>query len=411
MFVDTSKYGTGLNYFYTARQALQAGEKYYDDVSKYEDEESNIFGRSYNYAIGALTLGGFRKMYAGLTGKEHKLFSKDTFVHDSIIGSKNKPGGGIFGGRVTPFIQKAAFGYLAFGYDDGWDIALNAAYIGAWKYLEHRDKAYGLSAYDRFMAGAAETYRGSHGSEVMDAIIRKPRMKQIRRYMASKRQRVKWGAARYGKKGAERMREARSRYYEARKQALKNIADMKVGLVGDKVVPKDVNIGRAYEKLKQKELLQIVKERERFGNMKRWRNDDGEKLKRRFERIEKALYPDAGETQHIYTKANLMKLKDIDNVKDLIKSRGVNMLKGVGGGLMALAPVIGLGLYKAGEKTFEAINYGVNRLEEVAALDFGEGFVPLSGAAQSERERALQAIADASLNARTGFGNEAALLH
>ena len=65
-------------------------------------------------------------------------------------------------------------------------------------------------------------------------------------------------------------------------------------------------------------------------------------------------------------------------------------------------------IYSAAKEGFD---YSTNKLRELHMTDFGRGFSASNMAAQSERQKAVQAIQSANMNARAFLGQEAQFLH
>jgi len=99
--------------------------------------------------------------------------------------------------------------------------------------------------------------------------------------------------------------------------------------------------------------------------------------------------------------------------KPAVRQLGKGIAKGgrLLGATGAIMATVGVLAAPAIARGFRAFNRGVDRLTEGQYLDFGAGSVPLAGAAISERQRALQAMSNANMNARGAMGREAALYH
>lgn len=76
-------------------------------------------------------------------------------------------------------------------------------------------------------------------------------------------------------------------------------------------------------------------------------------------------------------------------------------------GIGGVAAVAGYGAFKVAETAFDTFQKGLNLAQNSSRLDFGDGMAFNSGEAMSERQRALQAMANSNMNARSFLGEEA----
>lgn len=79
----------------------------------------------------------------------------------------------------------------------------------------------------------------------------------------------------------------------------------------------------------------------------------------------------------------------------------------VAAGAAGVAALVGYGTYKVAESAFDTFQKGLNLAQNASRLDFGDGMAFNSGEAMTERQRALQAMANSNMNARSFMGNEA----
>lgn len=80
-------------------------------------------------------------------------------------------------------------------------------------------------------------------------------------------------------------------------------------------------------------------------------------------------------------------------------------------GAAGVAALVGYGTYKVAEAAYDTFQKGLNLAQNSSRLDFGDGMAFNSGEAMTERQRALQAMANSNMNARSFMGNEAQFFH
>jgi len=76
-------------------------------------------------------------------------------------------------------------------------------------------------------------------------------------------------------------------------------------------------------------------------------------------------------------------------------------------GAAGVAALAGYAGFKIAEASLEAFQKGLNIAQNASRLDFGDGMAFNSGEAMTERQRALSAMANSNMNARSFMGSEA----
>ena len=110
------------------------------------------------------------------------------------------------------------------------------------------------------------------------------------------------------------------------------------------------------------------------------------------------------------TVAATSQIRDYSNRLTLSRAPMARILKGVG--TAALALQVAGSVAKAGyDFALETAQRGASTIHQMSRQEFGGGSVIFNSQMATERQRAMQAIGNAQMNARSLMGNEAAYNH
>jgi hypothetical protein len=439
---------TGINYFYTGRHLFEAADNYYTDQQQYE--ESNIIDRAKNLAV----LRGARQGVRKLWGRTNERFlSKETFIPHDLRGGK------MFKGGKTSFGSRLFLGYALFGMDTPSDLAANVGLQIGMQLMESKHSSYisgdlarrniksgmarkeavaGAMRYESNYQGLARRIKNSSAfsflkekgivlpSDIQEATPTSPLKSEeaIRRintktiynpiYKTTKvtnGERITPGTVKGRNRPVRGMNEQVTSVRATSRALRKKVESRRWGRdvttiesvkTHDRFIKtRETRAGQGGRYSSTSREVSNVKFKTKSPMVIDYMEEKLAKLNSHGERVALLKEYQEGDRMWLGIKA-FGKSRALPGVKYAAKAGATAGLLGITAGYFA-APAI-----KAG---FDTFNRGLTAAIAASQLDFGSGFVELPGEANSERERALGRIRDASMNARNHFGSEGSMYH
>jgi len=425
MLLDQSKTSGGINLFYAGRNAADLGEEYYRQQQ--ELEGSTGIQRATQTGFAAFGLHSYRNLKSGSTN------------YSRSLGQALTPGRG--------FTSGLGVGYMLFGGDDPLEDTAQALGTGAIfkiagnRNLIGRGKKYGANVIDAFtndisygqakMAnspGLSKFYKNDFGYN--NANLKSLAIKPINfDYRTS----TTTGVTPYISNSKRSPYKYSQSNYNTNKGQIGQMFSLK------RKMSLSPPINKAQRLAMQSEMLNLSRSSQ--VNLQMGAINRPGKLSRNLKRTpwleetmaRKGLFPSTNISAGInaYTKGG-GKQRSVQQILTLANNIGqrakkdrtiFNQMKRYFGnkpslagpglkpkvlsGAAGVAALVGYGTYKVAEAAFDTFQKGLNLAQNSSRLDFGDGMAFNSGEAMSERQRALQAMANSNMNARSFLGEEA----
>ena len=378
MLFDQSRTSGGINLFYAGRNAAELGEEYYREQE--ELAGSTTMQRATRVGIAGFGLHSVRNMSSAKTG-----------YNKSLLQSL-KPG--------KTFTSGLGVGYALFGGDDSladpFQILGTAA---AFKYA----KRYNLKSLgSRYVEGVADAFINNKDFVMPPS----SKINQIEKHYNR--------ATRIAEHNGRKNIKARNYYlneFKRNKTDINNFEKPSRSFFGSR---KADNLRRANILSKQSEIVStinklhpVVKQSNSFTSfLTMGVPKAGKNISVPVTKIKplSAVGVTPRSPEQIINLAKRLK-KAPRNLKQYTSPPG-KFLRTMSGaaGVAALAGYAG---FKIAEASLEAFQKGLNIAQNASRLDFGDGMAFNSGEAMTERQRALSAMANSNMNARSFMGSEA----